>query len=185
MQLDLGCHVRTSDDQDIGKIDRIILESRTMTIREFVVHQGTFFRHDRFIPIHFVDRVDPDGVVHLKITAAQASERAEYIGEQHMPIFTGTLLTVPTIHIVTRQGSIPHDAVVLSHRTQVFDSEGKYLGYVDKVHYSDANQVSHIVLDTGDVFLWEMRIPVTSIASNRHDTITLDPDAMKVVAEAS
>jgi hypothetical protein len=43
MQLDLGSHVPASDDQNIGRIDRIILESCTMTIRDFVVHQGTFF----------------------------------------------------------------------------------------------------------------------------------------------
>jgi hypothetical protein len=119
------------------------------------------------------------------MTAALASERPEYIGEQRMPIFVGTLQTAPTVRMETRHVGILHNAVVLSHRTQVFDSQGKYLDYVGEVEYTTTGQASQIVLDTGDVFLWEMRLPVASIASVRHDMITLNPDAMKVAAGSS
>jgi hypothetical protein len=173
MKLDLGNQVLASDGGDIGRIDRIVLETRTMTVREFVVHQGFLFRHDRFVALNLIDHIDDNGAVHLKLSAEQAQELPEFIGEQHVATFTGTMQSRPGVHILTQQGSVPHDAVVLSHRTQVFDENDVYLGYLDKVEYTSDGRVSHVILHSGDVLLWEMRLPIEAIASVRHDRITM------------
>jgi len=38
--IELGAHVRTSDGQDAGTIDRLILDPATADIKAAVVHQG-------------------------------------------------------------------------------------------------------------------------------------------------
>jgi hypothetical protein len=144
-----------------------------MTIREFVVHKGLIFSHDRFISISCVDHIDDDGVVHLKISSRQANELPEFIREAHLPVFSGTVSSGPSVHIITQPGSVPGDAVVLSHRTQVYDDDGKYIGYLDKVEYSSQGQASHIILEAGSVVLHEVRVPIEMIDHIRHDRITL------------
>jgi hypothetical protein len=173
MKLDLGSHVRASDGRDVGKVDRIILETERMTIREFVVHKGLIFSHDRFVAISYVHHVDDDGVVHLNIDSRQANKLPEFIHEAHLPIVTGSISSGPSVHIITQPGSVPGDAVVLSHRTQVYDDDGKYIGYLDKVEYSSEGQASHIILEAGYVFLHEIRVPIGMIDHIRHDRITL------------
>jgi sporulation protein YlmC with PRC-barrel domain len=173
MKLDLGSHVRTSDGRDIGKVDRIILETRSMTVREFVVHKGLFFGHDRFASVGIIDHIDHDGVVHLKITAERANELPEFMVEQHFPVFSGSIQPRPDVYIITQAGSVPRDAVVLSHRTEAYDVDGHYVGYLDKVEYSEDGRVTHLILEVGVLALREITVPVEIIGGIRHDRITL------------
>lgn len=72
MQINLGTTVMTADGQDIGKIDRLVVDPRTDRMQEFVVRKGFFVPHDIIVPIGEVDEAASnadDGKVHLRMTA--------------------------------------------------------------------------------------------------------------------
>lgn len=173
MKLDLGNHVFSSDGRTVGKVDRIILETSRMVVREFVVHKGFLFGHDRFISTRLVDRVDTNGDVHLNITFEEASSLPEFVRDQHYPVVVGEGNPGARVVIMSTPGSIPKDAVVLSHRTEAYDSDDHYLGYLDKVEYDVDGRVTHIMLEAGSMMLTTLRVPVDLIGTVRHDRITL------------
>jgi sporulation protein YlmC with PRC-barrel domain len=181
MKLDLGCKVWTSDGRALGKVNRIILESGKMTVREFVVHQRALFGHDRIVPISQVDHVDSDGIVYLKIDAEQAMRLPEFVKAQQYPVFTRSMPPPPSVTFVTQQGSVPADAVVLSHRTNVRDTDDKYVGYLDKVEFDASGRATHIVLESGNLILWDVAIPVSLISAIRHDKIELNATAVDLM----
>jgi sporulation protein YlmC with PRC-barrel domain len=173
MKLDLGNHVFSSDGRNVGKVDRIILETSHMTVREFVVHKGFLFGHDRFITTKLVDRIDENGDVHLTVPFEQAQELPEFVKDQHYPVIVGEGNPGARVVIMSRPGSIPKDAVVLSHRTEAYDSNDHYLGYLDKVEYDENARVTHIIVEAGSMMLTTLRVPVAVIGTVRHDRITL------------
>ncbi len=72
MQINLGTTVMTADGQDIGKIDRLVVDPRTDRMQEFVVRKGFFVPHDIIIPIGEVDEAASDADsdnIHLRMTA--------------------------------------------------------------------------------------------------------------------
>jgi len=74
MRFNLGAKVYTSDGEEIGKVDRLVVDPRTDTINEFVVRRGLLTQHDVIIPTSEIrDRIgnDDDHQLHLTLTAAR------------------------------------------------------------------------------------------------------------------
>jgi sporulation protein YlmC with PRC-barrel domain len=87
MRINLGTKVVTADGQDIGKIDRLVVDPRSERMQEFVVRKGFFVEHDIIIPIGEVeDRVgnDDDDTIHLRMTAEQVKKMPEFIESSYM-----------------------------------------------------------------------------------------------------
>ncbi len=55
MQFKEGTHVYTSDGEDIGSIDRVILDPSTNNVSGLVVKQGWLFSEDKVVSIDLVD----------------------------------------------------------------------------------------------------------------------------------
>ena len=55
MQFKKGTHVYTSDHQDIGAVDRVVLDPRSDEVSGLVVRKGILFTEDKVIPIGLVD----------------------------------------------------------------------------------------------------------------------------------
>lgn len=173
MRLDLGSHVKTSDGEDIGTVSRIIFESDPMKVREFVVHEGILVTHDRIVHRDQIDHVDGDHVVHLRISASEARDLPPFIAEQHMAVYSGGTHHIDTPSVITTSGSVPRDAVVLSHRSEVYDSAGKHIGHLDEIVY-DADGVStSFIVDAGLIFTHDVVVPCAAIASVTHNRIEL------------
>src|SRR5947209_12305616 len=87
MRINLGTKVVTADGQDIGKIDRLVVDPRTDRMQEFVVRKGFFVEHDVIIPIGEVeDRVgnDDDNTIRLRMTADQVKGLPEFVEHSYM-----------------------------------------------------------------------------------------------------
>ncbi|MEZ4521546.1 MAG: PRC-barrel domain-containing protein [Thermomicrobiales bacterium] len=173
MQLDLGSHVKTSDGEDIGTVSRIIFDTDKLMVREFVVHEGVLLTHDRIVHRELVDRIDDDHVVYLKMTASDADDLPAFVAEQHMPIYISDLHYVDTPKIVTTPGSVPRDAVVLSHGSEVYDSADKHIGHLDEIVYDDEGVSSAFIVDSGFFFTHDVVVPVEAIKSIAHGRIDL------------
>lgn len=174
MDLDLGSHVKSSDGKEVGRVDRIIYQPDTMKVREFVVHKGFFLRNDRIVSIHHVDRIDDDHTVHLKLPAEKTRDLPAFVVGEHVPVYSGDLGVVSQPnYIVARQSSVPTDAVVLTHGSDVYDSDGKHIGHLDEVRYDEDGCAREFVVDSGVVFTHDVRVPMTEVSRVTHDRIDL------------
>lgn len=173
MQLDLGSHVKTSDGEDVGTVSRIIFQVQNMKVREFVVREGVLLTHDRIVHLDKVDHIDGDHVVHLRTSADEVDDLPGFVPEEHMPVYIGDLLHVDTPTIITTKGSVPRDAVVLSHGSEVYDKHGKHIGNLDEIIYSGDGISSAFIVDSGFIFTNDVIVPVSAIKSITHDRIEL------------
>ncbi len=74
MRFNLGAKVYTADGEEVGKVDRLVVDPRTDTVNEFVVRRGLLTQHDVIIPTSEIrDRIgnDDDHQLHLALTAAR------------------------------------------------------------------------------------------------------------------
>ncbi len=54
MQLKEGTHVFTADNQDVGQIDRVVIDPATEEVTHIIVRQGFLFTEDKVIPMDWV-----------------------------------------------------------------------------------------------------------------------------------
>lgn len=62
MQFKEGANVHTADGQNIGSIDRVVIDPRTNEVSHVVVRQGMFFTEDKVLPTDQIDTATADGV---------------------------------------------------------------------------------------------------------------------------
>ncbi len=92
MRFNLGAKVYTSDKQEIGKIDRLVIDPRTNEVQEFVIHSGFFVMHDVIISLGEVqDRVgnDDEHEIHLRMTADQVGRLPAFEQVAYVPVPDG------------------------------------------------------------------------------------------------
>lgn len=77
MDIGLGMHVYTSDGQDVGSVDRLILDPDTNQVKAAVIRKGTFMRHDVEVPRDMMN-VTPDGTIRLSATADEVKSLPEF-----------------------------------------------------------------------------------------------------------
>lgn len=171
------------DGQEIGKVDRIVYEVETMAVREFVVHKGLFFGTDRIVQRALIDHIDDEHVVHLRIASDAVDELPPFLPERHVAVFVSGGLRIEEPMVLTTPGSAPRDAVVLSHRSEVYDSAGKHIGHLDEIVYGQDGIASAFIVDAGRIFTHDVYVPISAVHSVTHDRIDLEITAEE--AEAS
>jgi len=62
MQFKHGTHVYTSDGQDVGTVDRVVLDPQTNEVSDLVVRKGWLFVEDKVVPIEMVASATEDQV---------------------------------------------------------------------------------------------------------------------------
>jgi uncharacterized protein YrrD len=85
MQFKHGTHVYTSDNQDIGSVDRVVLDPSTNQVSGLVVRQGWLFTEDKVLPISLVDSADEDRVT-LTRTEHNLQELPEFEERYYVPV---------------------------------------------------------------------------------------------------
>jgi len=70
MDIALGTHVRAGDEQDLGVVDRLILDPTSGRVRAAVIRKGFVLPHDVEIPLDALSS-GPDGEVRVPYTADQ------------------------------------------------------------------------------------------------------------------
>jgi len=55
MEIFEGAQVKSADDKDLGSVDRVVIDPRTLRVTHLVVQKGVFFTTDKVIPIDWVD----------------------------------------------------------------------------------------------------------------------------------
>ncbi|HEX2623275.1 MAG TPA: PRC-barrel domain-containing protein [Phototrophicaceae bacterium] len=72
-----GGQVITSDNQHVGNIERVILNSDGKNATHFVIAKGLFLRNHKLVPMNWVNAIHDDHI-HLKVNADTIEALPEY-----------------------------------------------------------------------------------------------------------
>jgi uncharacterized protein YrrD len=81
MNIELGKDVISSDGENLGKVDRLVLNSDTNDLIKFVVHKGMFWSDDRIIDLELVSNIDSGGHVHLRVASDDEDKMPAFVEE--------------------------------------------------------------------------------------------------------
>lgn len=73
MQIEINARVVSKDGEQIGKVDRIVIDPESREVIEIVTHKGLFSEEDRIIERSFIESGDDD-TVRLNIEAYKVHE---------------------------------------------------------------------------------------------------------------
>lgn len=163
MQFKTGTHVYTADNQDMGAIDRVVLDPRSKVVTHIVVRQGLLFTEDKVIPIGYIASATDDKVS-LDRTEDQLPEFAPFEESYYRPLddnladprgdarpylgypplgtawwgYPGYLSYGPypvneNYSAVEVEQNIPDHTVGLAEGAQVLSADGETLGEVTRV----------------------------------------------------
>jgi len=84
MQFKQGTHVFASDGQDVGSIDRVVLDPLTDDVSDLVVRKGWLFSEDKVVPIGMVASASEERVT-LNETKADLQKLPKYEEHYYVP----------------------------------------------------------------------------------------------------
>lgn len=203
MELKEGTSVFTTGGEEVGKINRVILDPGTNEVTHVVVQKGWLFTEDKVVPIEMIGSATEDKVL-LKEDAGEfdelpAFEETHYIGlgeEEyrpggHLPYsrYAPAYYWYPPSGYIGYPGygrgfyggwplvttrNIPEDTVPIREGTDVMSSDDKHVGDVERIFVDpDSNQATHFVVSQGLLFKDRKLIPAHWVTSVEEDKVHL------------
>jgi sporulation protein YlmC with PRC-barrel domain len=175
MRLDLDAKVRAQDGEDIGSVDRAVVDPRTNEVTHIVVRTGTIFGRDIMVPREDIERGSQDGdTIQLDLTKDELKQFPDFVLEQYDvpppawvapagygfpstgyawpiavdPMMGPTPMAVPDDHLDGEAEDL--DQVTLTKGALVLDRHSDDIGVVDDVRFdAETGQVLGFVLRVG------------------------------------
>lgn len=203
MELKEGTNVFTTGGEEVGKINRVILDPVTNEVTHVVVQKGWLFTEDKVVPIEMIGSATEDKVL-LKEDAGEfdnlpAFEVTHYIGlgeEDYRPggqlpysrYATAYYWYPPSGYLgypgygpgfyggrpLVTTRNIPEDTIPIREGTNVMSSDDEHVGDVERIFVDpDSNQATHFVISQGIFFKDRKLIPVHWVTSVEEDNVHL------------
>src|SRR5215212_9085246 len=84
MRLNLDATVRASDGEDVGNVDRAVVDPHTNEVTHIVLRTGTIFGRDIMIPREDLERGSLDGeTIQLDLTKDELERFPDFLIEQY------------------------------------------------------------------------------------------------------
>jgi len=203
LELKEGTSVFTAGGEEVGKINRVILDPATNKVTHVVVQKGWLFTEDKVVQIDMIGSATEDKVL-LQENAGEfdklpAFEETHYIGlgEEdyrqggHLPhsrYVPGYYWYPPSGYIgypgygpgfyggqpMVTTRNIPEDTIPIREGTNVMSSDDEHVGDVERIFVdSDSNQATHFVISQGLLFKDRKLVPVHWVTSVEEDQVHL------------
>ena len=86
MRLDLDATVRSADGEDVGNIDRAVVDPHTQEVTHVVVRTGALFGRDIMVPRETIDQAAEDGdAIRLRVSKDDLELFPEFVLEEYVP----------------------------------------------------------------------------------------------------
>jgi len=203
LELKEGTSVFTASGEEVGKINRVILDPATNKVTHVVVQKGWLFTEDKVVQIDMIGSATEDKVL-LQENAGEfdklpAFEETHYIGlgeedyhqGEHLPhsrYVPGYYWYPPSGYIgypgygpgfyggqpMVTTRNIPEDTIPIREGTNVMSSDDEHVGDVERIFVdSDSNQATHFVISQGLLFKDRKLVPVHWVTSVEEDQVHL------------
>jgi sporulation protein YlmC with PRC-barrel domain len=157
MRMELDAKVRASDGEDIGHIDRAVVDPQTNEVTDIVVRTGAIFGRDILVPREDIERGNQDDdVITLMLTKDELEKLPDYVAEQFgppastwaapdgysfpssgyiWPIAVDPMMGGMPIMIPDDQNMEEPDSVTLTKGALVLDRHGDDIGVIDDLRF--------------------------------------------------
>jgi len=202
MQFKDGTSVYTFDDQNVGHVDRVVLNPNTKEVTHIVVRKGFLFTEDKIVPLNLIVSATGDRIV-LQVNDANDLHALPQFEETHyipldetefhstedeqepvtanywyppmglMSYGYSTGYDYPAFTIETEQ-NIPEGTIALKEGARVMSVDKQHVGDVARIFIeSENNLASHILISDGIIFKQKKLVPVSWIREIQEDEIYL------------
>jgi uncharacterized protein YrrD len=184
MQFNIGAKVFTADGEQVGSIDRVVIQPHTKEVTHLVVQKGLLFTEDKVIPTSLVGSATEEQVSLRKVDE-DLDEFPNFIESHFVPVDRGpdsvpvsrnlarTFYWYPPIggyggfaayatsRFVVKSEPIPGGSVALDEGANVISSDGEHVGDVERVlTESLSDRATHLLISEG-LFLKEKKLVPT------------------------
>jgi uncharacterized protein YrrD len=201
MQFKEGTHVYAAGGDDVGRIDRVVIDPRTKEVSHVVVRKGFLFTEDKVVPINLIAQATDERVT-LRQDAGDLENLPPFEETQYVPIdeedratfapvgYAAPLYWYPTYGGVGWYGgasypmypnvaypthtekNIPEGTVGLKEGARVVTASGEHVGSVERIFTQD-DRVTHILVSQGVIFKEKKLVPMGWIVDVKEDEVTL------------
>jgi uncharacterized protein YrrD len=206
MQFREGASVVTANGENVGTIDRVVINPETQEVSHLVVRQGFLFTEDRVLPIEMVETANADQV-RLRaecdledLPLFEESYYASYEGVPGEPAYATTDYARPyywyppvggawvgytpgygspaTNHPLRTERNIPDGTVALKEGARVVDADGDQVGTIERIFIDDqTQQTTHLLISEGWLFTTKKVVPSNWIESVTDEEVQLNVKA--------
>ena len=212
IQFQKNANVIAANGQSLGQIDRVVLNPETKVITDIVVKTGALFnKEDKVVPVGLVAETTEDQIL-LRNEAGElnafpvfeerrivpgkedidktlSSENVPQMVNYGFPEVGPAYIQPPSAKIVTQiEQNIPEGTVAMKEGAKVITSEGKHVGYVERVLAdSSVDQVTHLLVSTGRFTKDAKLVPIEWVMAVGEDEIHLrvNKDSVEELADVS
>ncbi len=202
MQFKEDARVYDLAGENVGHVDRVVLDPETKEVTHIVIRQGFLFTEDKVLPIKLIATATEDRIdLNLKGEALEhlpAFEETHYVPlsdeELHtvayppdmayplywyLPVGNWTEYTpTGTPGRAETQQNIPENTVALKEGAKVFSLEGKHIGQVETIFTDSAkNRATYFLISQGLLLKERKAIPTSWIRRFEQDEVHLNVSA--------
>lgn len=196
MQFHKGANIYTRDGEELGQIDRVVIDPRNQEITHLVIRQGFLVSHSKVVPIELMT-VGPTGSLTVLMNPDQFKdlpdfEEKEYIladeslsADTSAPTITywypyspGGVPLAPATpgpkYIEETHLNVPPDTVPVKEGARVITRDGEDIGQVEQVLTGmQKDLITHFLVAKGLLTQEKRLIPVSWVASYNEDEVHL------------
>lgn len=172
LRIDILADVTAADGRRVGRVDRVVMDPRTLKVTHIVIHKGLFLTRDIVAPVEAV-RSTNEGAVFLRVDSAELDMMPDFIDEEFVvpphaapigPYVPGSVLW-PTAYayapvIMSEERHVPEETIEILEGTDVLCADGK-IGTVDEVLVDSATRrISGFIVRRGFLLTHDVTVPV-------------------------
>jgi len=202
MQFKQGVSVATSQGQDVGRIERIVIDPQSRALTHVVVRKGLLFTKDKVVPVDLIAAATKDGITlredagdlqalpdfeekHQVMANQERQEKEQALPPASVPALdwypsgAATRVSYPTgssrqAYITETQRNIPDGTVALKGHAKVVSSDDKRVGNIDQVlTHQRSDQVTHFLISQGLLVKENKLIPAQWVNQIDEDEVRL------------
>jgi uncharacterized protein YrrD len=202
MDLKEGTSVFTASGEEVGKINRFVLDPATNEVTHIVVQKGWLLPEDKVVPLRMISSATEERVVLNEDTGDfdqlppfEETHYVELTEADTMPAERPTSRYAPAYYwyppsgyigypayglgyyswpLVETQQNIPENTVPLQEGSNVISSDDEHVGDVERLFVDpDSNRATHFLISQGLLFKERKLVPAHWVRSVEEDKVHL------------
>jgi sporulation protein YlmC with PRC-barrel domain len=201
MQFNQGVGVITTDDEEVGQLERVVIDPRSQEITHLIVKRGLLAGNDKVVPLGLVASAGEERIVlregkqhfealpdfleegYVPLNESEAGRQKRSWGHSAPPVYSYPAAGVPanwfrslpeqppSVHL---QRNIPPETVPIQKGARVVDEDGKRVGNVEQVFtHEDSSEITHILISQGLLLQERKLVPVDWVNVLGEDEVRL------------
>jgi uncharacterized protein YrrD len=185
MEFKKDTDVFTAHDEQVGQIDRVVIDPRTKEITHVVVRKGWLFTEDKVVPIEMIGGATQERVT-LSQDVSDLQNLPDFEETHYLPLNEAGVPRTSTTpkhyvprtywypQVVETEQHIPEGTIALKEGAKVITAEGDQVGNIEElVIDSTTGRVTHLVISQGLLFKERKLVPSDWINTVEEDEVHL------------